>query len=144
MCNIKNFPIYGKYQNPNFGHHADFCMVGVIRAINHEPDCATVASCCGHGGYRGSIKPDFTAYPYITVVQPKNKIKYIRDYLLDVLGWDEISISVWDELPESFVSQMSHSFCKDKVYVGYYNMADEENGSQEFCHIWSEDDLQVA
>jgi hypothetical protein len=111
-------------------------MVGVINAINADPDCVTVASCCGHNSSR--------VFPYITIVQPESKIKEIKAYLTEVLGWDVVSISMWNEVPDSLINQMGHKFIENKVYVGYYNMSDEINPDTNFCYTWSEDDLQVA
>lgn len=136
MCQIKNYPIKGRYQNPTFGFHADFCMVAVINSINNQSDCVTVASCCGHG--------DSDYSPYITVVQPKSKIKEIKDYLIEILGWDVVSVSIWHDLPDSLVGQMGRNFAKDKVYVGYYNLSDEENSEYDFCYTWSDNDLQMV
>lgn len=136
MCKIKNVPITGRYQNPHFGNRADFCMVGVINAINAESDCVTVASCCGH------FQPGHI--PYITVVMPPHRIPEIKKFVMEILGWDVGSVSVWNDLPDFFIDQLGADWLKGKVYAGFYNMTDEQNSDMDFCHTWSEDELQVA
>lgn len=136
MCHIRNTPISGRYQSPHFGHHADFCMVGVIKSINNEQDCTTVASCCGHH--------DSSEIPYITVVLPPKRIPGIKSFLSDVLGWSDVSVNIWNDLPDMFVSQMGENWLVGKVYAGFYNMTDEDNPGDYFCYVWREDGLQMA
>lgn len=136
MCLIRNVPITGRYQNEKFGNEADFCMVGVINAINAEEDCVTVASCCGHG--------NLSHIPYITVVMPQHRIPEIKQFLIEVLGWDVASVSVWNELPDFFLEQLGSDWLTGKVYAGFYNMADQDNSDLDFCYTWRVNDFQVA
>lgn len=136
MCQIRDVPIKGSYQNHHFGHHADFCMVGVINAINGEADCATVASCCGHS-IPGHV-------PYITVILPAHRINEVKEFVVELLGWDVISVSMWKGFPEDSLTQLGARWLEGKVYVGYYNMTDEYNSDTDFCYTWSDDEIQVA
>ncbi len=139
MCQVKNSPIKpGKYQNDLFGNYADQCMVRVIDLLNTDPELATVASCCGHGKK--------TKIPYITLVQPRSRIKEVKTFLENSFGWSKMLISIFPDLPEFAYDQLGWKFLRNKVYVGYYDNAFHLADSP--CNVitetWRENDLQVA
>lgn len=87
-------------------------MVGVINELNRLDYVATVASCCGHGEKR--------SIPYLTAIQPRSKIKDVRDLLVARLGWIDIRVFIWREMPPRSEFQLGE-FTEGKVYCGYYD-----------------------
>jgi len=136
MCQRKSSPIKAKYHNSFFGDHADHCLVGVISHINNDEEFTTVASCCGHGKKR--------SVPYITVIQPRSRIREVKSFLEGTLGWKDLGIIIFRDLPDDAWDQLGDDFMVGKVYVGYYAGAKYLDVVElDNSETWRGDDIQM-